>query len=153
MPDCTFKCSYCGQIIEAPADMIGQLIDCPSCKKPVEVTLHPATAHTSRPSMPPRTYSRSASMLKQNLKDHAGEPESDVSRRSDWGKQWKTVGIICIVIGAGGFFSSIIDGEFAIAFSFLIGCGAAAFQAFFMSFLVNVFTDIRWFLMQMYKMK
>lgn len=92
-------------------------------------------------------------MLKQNLKDHAGEPESDISRRSDWGKQWKTVGIICIVIGAGGFFFSIIDGEFAIAFSFLIGCGAAAFQAFFMSFLVNVFTDIRWFLMQMYKMK
>lgn len=37
MSDIKFTCSYCKQSLEAPSDMLGQLIDCPSCQHPIEV--------------------------------------------------------------------------------------------------------------------
>ena len=37
MPDVKFKCPHCKQSLEAPADMLGQLIDCPSCSQAIEV--------------------------------------------------------------------------------------------------------------------
>ena len=37
MNDLTFQCPFCKQPMEAPASMMGQLVDCPGCGKPVEV--------------------------------------------------------------------------------------------------------------------
>ena len=53
MSDFQFTCSSCGQSLETPADMVGQLIDCPSCGETIEVSKsNPAL---SRPSLPKRT--------------------------------------------------------------------------------------------------
>ena len=41
MSDIKFACPHCGQHLEAPVDMAGQLIDCPSCSRPIEVRITP----------------------------------------------------------------------------------------------------------------
>lgn len=38
MPDIHFNCPQCRQSLEAPTDMVGQLIECPSCKQTIEVS-------------------------------------------------------------------------------------------------------------------
>lgn len=55
MTDYRFNCPYCGQSIDAPVDMFGQLIECPSCKQTIEVAKSQASApfpkhKTVRPS-------------------------------------------------------------------------------------------------------
>jgi membrane protein YdbS with pleckstrin-like domain/DNA-directed RNA polymerase subunit RPC12/RpoP len=50
MPDYKFNCPHCGQSLEAPEDMGGQSIDCPSCSKPLVI---PAPA--APPATPPIT--------------------------------------------------------------------------------------------------
>lgn len=35
--DIRFKCPHCDQAIEQPLEMLGQLIDCPSCGETIEV--------------------------------------------------------------------------------------------------------------------
>lgn len=37
MSDFSFQCPFCNQSIEAPSAMMGQLVDCPGCGKPIEV--------------------------------------------------------------------------------------------------------------------
>ena len=37
MPDFHFNCPNCSQSIDAPTEMIGQLIECPSCNQTIEV--------------------------------------------------------------------------------------------------------------------
>ena len=37
MSDFFFQCPFCKQPMDAPASMMGQLIDCPGCGKPIEV--------------------------------------------------------------------------------------------------------------------
>ena len=37
MSDFSFQCPFCKQPMDAPASMMGQLIDCPGCGKPIEV--------------------------------------------------------------------------------------------------------------------
>ena len=41
MPNIPFKCPHCDQSIEAPMEMLGQLIDCPACGETVEVQKSP----------------------------------------------------------------------------------------------------------------
>lgn len=48
MADFKFNCPHCQQQLEAPPEMAGQVIDCPTCKKPIEISLPPLTA-----AMPP----------------------------------------------------------------------------------------------------
>ena len=44
MSEYHFNCPYCGQPIDAPVDMFGQLIECPSCKQTIEVAKTQANA-------------------------------------------------------------------------------------------------------------
>ena len=37
MADLKFSCPYCRQSMEGPAEMAGQIIDCPNCAKPIEL--------------------------------------------------------------------------------------------------------------------
>ncbi|MGD9780615.1 MAG: DUF4177 domain-containing protein [Kiritimatiellia bacterium] len=50
-PNVHFKCLHCGEALEAPFDMLGQLMDCPTCGETVEVQKSPVV----RPPPPPPT--------------------------------------------------------------------------------------------------
>ena len=62
-PDIKFKCPRCSQPLEAPEDMLGQLIDCPSCNQAIEVT-----RPQMRPSGSPINY---ASLPKNKAQQYA----------------------------------------------------------------------------------
>ena len=48
MPDINFTCPNCGQSLEAPDDILGQQIACPSCNETINVP-----KSQSQPSIPP----------------------------------------------------------------------------------------------------
>ena len=48
MPNIQLKCPQCDQALEAPAEMLGQLMDCPACGEPVEVQ----KSHVKLPPLP-----------------------------------------------------------------------------------------------------
>lgn len=134
--------------------MIGQLIDCPSCRKPVEVSLRPSTSapQPSRPISPPRPIAQAAAAIqKRKTQGPAGGVDVDVERRSGWGAFWSILGVICLIIGIGGFILGLLTDEPGPAFIFLISGCVAGLQSFFFAFLTNVFTDIRWVLTLIYR--
>lgn len=55
-PNVRFKCLHCGEALEAPFEMLGQLMDCPTCGETVEVQKAPVTLPPppSAPHLPPR---------------------------------------------------------------------------------------------------
>ena len=68
-----------------------------------------------------------------------------VERRSGWAVLQCVCGTLCLVIGLFVLASdNVKDAEKIYAILFL----AAGVQAFFIAFLINVFTDIRWFLQE-----
>jgi len=56
MADILFHCPHCTQTIEAPPDMLGQLMDCPACGETVEVRKSPAKPPVPLPAprLPPK---------------------------------------------------------------------------------------------------
>ncbi len=52
MPNIRFKCPHCSDPIEQPNDMLGQLIDCPSCGQTVEVQKPAKRPPLAAPSQP-----------------------------------------------------------------------------------------------------
>ena len=40
-PNVRFKCQSCGEALEAPGELLGQLMDCPTCGETVEVLPEP----------------------------------------------------------------------------------------------------------------
>ena len=50
MSDFKFKCPHCQQSLEAPDEMLGTVIDCPSCKGRIQL---PIPQPQSRPKAPP----------------------------------------------------------------------------------------------------
>lgn len=60
MSDTMFKCKFCEQSLEAPADMAGELIDCPQCQKTIEVPFpHPSGDTHKRPAPNVSAHQRS----------------------------------------------------------------------------------------------
>ena len=55
-PNVRFKCLHCGEALDAPAEMLGQLMDCPTCGETVEVHKAPITLSPPPPAphLPPR---------------------------------------------------------------------------------------------------
>ena len=55
-PNVHFKCPHCEQALEAPVDMLGQLMDCPACGETVEVRKSPAKPPVPLPAprLPPK---------------------------------------------------------------------------------------------------
>jgi DNA-directed RNA polymerase subunit RPC12/RpoP len=37
MPDLEFSCPSCGQVLEAPDDMRGEVVECPGCQQQITV--------------------------------------------------------------------------------------------------------------------
>lgn len=65
MADFKFNCPHCKQSLEAPADMVGQTINCPSCKGlfklPNPQTQRPATFSSQAPRAPSTRIQQEAS--------------------------------------------------------------------------------------------
>ena len=57
-PNVHFKCPHCEQALEAPLEMLGQLMDCPECGQTVEVQ------KSNVPRPPPAPLPRSIPKLK-----------------------------------------------------------------------------------------
>ena len=55
-PNVHFKCLHCGETLEAPSEMLGQLMDCPTCGETVEVQKAPIVLPPPPPAphLPPR---------------------------------------------------------------------------------------------------
>ena len=55
-PNLHFKCLHCGEALEAPVDMLGQLMDCPACGETVEAQKAPVVLPPPPPAphLPPR---------------------------------------------------------------------------------------------------
>jgi hypothetical protein len=73
--------------------------------------------------------------------------ETSISRRSGWADLCIVNGVICLLLafyGTISFFDKKSDYAFYLAVVSTVG----AANSFFFAFLVNVFTDIRWFLME-----
>lgn len=70
----------------------------------------------------------------------------EITRRSGWSSFMKVIGWICVVLGGGSLVASIVlDGGSSEKTTILIAI-AIGIQSLFFSFLIDVFTDIRWFL-------
>ena len=44
MADISFACPNCSQVLEAPEDMAGQVVECPACQQQITVPAPAATA-------------------------------------------------------------------------------------------------------------
>ena len=55
-PNVRFKCQSCGEALEAPGELLGQLMDCPTCGETVEVHKAPVVLPPPPPALhlPPR---------------------------------------------------------------------------------------------------
>ena len=51
-PNVRFKCQSCGEALEAPGELLGQLMDCPTCGETVEVQ----KPHAVPPPPPPAPH-------------------------------------------------------------------------------------------------
>ena len=52
MSDYNFDCPHCGQWLEAPQEMMGEAIDCPSCNGSIELPKPAAQSETETPPEP-----------------------------------------------------------------------------------------------------
>lgn len=60
MSDIKFNCPHCQQSLEASHEMLGQVVDCPACTKPIEIPLRKSLALvTSNSATPPVSKSSS----------------------------------------------------------------------------------------------
>ena len=109
MEDLKFICPNCRQSLEASSDMAGQLIDCPSCKRPLEVPFAntPATHSANRmPTPRPRTLPGTTASPKHAYSPPR-PPMASGSQKSPSSikhiMMWLTVGICILVIAILGF--------------------------------------------------
>jgi DNA-directed RNA polymerase subunit RPC12/RpoP len=49
MPDFEFSCPHCSQVLEAPEEMAGEIVECPGCQQQITVS-KPATAGAKKPA-------------------------------------------------------------------------------------------------------
>jgi len=77
------------------------------------------------------------------------DPDPVITRRSGWSQFLQAVGLISILGGIIGFAAEwrhFWKDDSPNALIFLVIGAAGAIQSFFFAFLIDVFTDIRWFL-------
>jgi len=75
--------------------------------------------------------------------------EYEIKRRSSWSTAFIVsgcVGCLLIVLSIFSFIASKNDNQFSQGLSLMIAGAVGSLHGYFFSFLINVFTDIRWFL-------
>jgi len=81
------------------------------------------------------------------------EYHGKISRRSSWSGLFRAIGILGLFVSAIGVFACINDSQssdfsFGSKITYTIISLAVSLQSFFFAFIINVFTDIRWYLSQ-----
>lgn len=139
--DLQFNCPRCSQHLTVDAKGAGLQIECPTCKG--QITIPPGTQKDARPTRRLSLPAAGSVSAEAN-----SESEPNLTRRSEWSGFLNVMGVLCLVGGVGGCAVSSGVGEHLTAASWMILVAGIAFglQAFFFAFLVDVFTDIRWFL-------
>src|SRR5665213_1483366 len=80
-------------------------------------------------------------------REEPSKPHDTIERRSWWSGFFIFLGIIGLIItGVSGF--SYLNAESSSSITLVIVGIITTIQSFFFAFLINVFTDIRWFLSQ-----
>lgn len=67
MPDVKFKCPKCGQSIEAPGDMAGQVAACPTCQTAIRIPELRRPAASSPPAPPPVVATPTSATKRTNV--------------------------------------------------------------------------------------
>ncbi|MHC1766132.1 MAG: DUF4339 domain-containing protein [Verrucomicrobiia bacterium] len=108
-----------------------------------------SAAEADPPASPvPQTAPRSYRDEVKTTHRRTETSELEITRRSDWSTFTRGIGVLSLIIGVGG--CSVIARDEAGPGLLLAACGiVVALHAFMFAFLVNVFTDIRWFLKQL----
>jgi len=135
--DIKFTCPRCLQNISIDEKGAGATVECPSCKSQISVPVEPS-------AKPPLSY---RAVTPASISEALSEPV--IERRSGWSWFLKLVGVICLVGGMFWFFAAVYEerSDSARNAFIYIGIGiGGAIQSFFFAFLIDVFTDIRWFL-------
>jgi hypothetical protein len=173
--DIQCSCPHCQQHLEAPAEMAGQTVDCPGCGKqtilpsPVSIVApapgkEPGSQYKACPFCAEQILSnvylckycgefldgRKGVTLKATNAPPAEFAEPEFTQRSAWSVAFYVIGLlssiiggVCIIISLFLFAYQVIPVWYGIV---LLGAGL---QSIFWSFLIDVFTDIRWFLKQL----
>jgi DNA-directed RNA polymerase subunit RPC12/RpoP len=85
--DYKFDCPHCGQSLEAPEDMLGETIDCPSCNGKLELPKpEPAPPPRPRPQRPRPQHTQQRPQQKQTV-------ETNVRQGALIG------GVVCFILG------------------------------------------------------
>lgn len=83
----TFNCQLCGQSLEAPEDMLGEVIDCPSCSEKIELM-------KVEPKQTPHLQTQHA--VPQNMQQHSQQSQTVETNV----KQGALIGgLVCFVLG------------------------------------------------------
>lgn len=113
MSDIRFNCPSCGQSIEAPEELAGQLTDCPTCKETIEVPIR-----NQPPQAPPPPIPHQPSPAPPPSMDYSAQP---VRRHSIfyyvfWGMVSLFVTLLILFVGflfltaaGAGFLSGLTD--------------------------------------------
>ena len=140
--DINFDCPRCGQDISMDEEGAGTQVECPTCKGQITVPTKPIA-----PPVTPQPAIKSVPVAPGSVSPKS--PELYIERRSGWSSLLKVIGCICLGVGVIAFLSTLGNGSgdrSTVAFiPLLIGVGGFI-QLLFFAFLLDVFTDIRWFL-------
>lgn len=106
MSNIIFTCSHCKQSLEAPADMLGQLIDCPSCQHSIEIRKETISPLVSPPA--PESATSAGTRIKQQATNPLPRPsiENNKQNFSSSGRKklmWAGISILILVIAIIGY--------------------------------------------------
>ena len=68
MPDIHFQCPSCKQSLDAPSELVAQLIDCPTCKATIEVPVRSQPIVTMLPAEPAPAQTSTDTSIQQQSK-------------------------------------------------------------------------------------
>jgi hypothetical protein len=85
MSDLEFTCPHCQQTLEAPEEMLGETIDCPSCNGSIQLP-HPKAAVPSK-SQQSSPAGRQASTTRDKIMNGTNKQLPEQSHGANWRDQ------------------------------------------------------------------
>lgn len=156
--DIQFNCPKCSQEMNVNDTAVGLQVECPTCKGQITVPSGTqARAQSSQtvtsippsaPSPPPLAASPSARSNPPGFAP-AVNPGPAITRRSGWADFLTAIGVLGLIVGFVVGILIVMGAEGSDLWVVFVVGVAGGLQAMFLAFLVNVFTDIRWFLKQL----
>lgn len=150
MSDVRVNCPSCSEELEVAEELLGHVVNCPACSRSILLPIPKrkiANPKSKKPSHAPRSYEKH--LASQAAGNPGGPASLLITRRSGWSGFLTALGIVNFIIGLGGCMVTGDRIDTGTPLIFLVVGMAVGLQCLFFSFLVNVFTDIRWFLKQL----